>query len=205
MNAISSNYKILFTIVIASFALFIVLVMAMFFTPSKTLSIPVYMILTLESELKETNGKEPQSWLSIISKDNNFKIVREDAVPIIKDIPDLLARLDSALKDGPMNEYLFKIEKPTSVNKKALRREIENNFHGIERQMALRSVIAVIELESPNPNDPYVREYLQFKDDLNYFQDNFGGVGLLVKNIEKRILENYGDIILEILMTTENQ
>lgn len=63
-------------------------------------------------------------------------------------------------------EFLYE---PTSENKKELRYRIEQKFSGLQRRNMFRKVVPVI---SP----PLYSDDQQFKDDLIYFEDNFGGI-----------------------------
>jgi hypothetical protein len=68
------------------------------------------------------------------------------------------------------------LEAPTTDTKKALRRQIENEFKGEKRRTVLRKIVPII---SPAGHDKELPEpYVQFTDDLIYFEDNFKGVGL---------------------------
>lgn len=66
---------------------------------------------------------------------------------------------------------LVLIEEPTTDSKKKLRLDIENGeLHGIERGMLKWHIIPVIEFDG--------RNWQQLEDDIVYFNDNFGGIGL---------------------------
>lgn len=69
-------------------------------------------------------------------------------------------------------KYLVLLSEPTTTSKKALRAAVENAYglYGNDRRVLLRKIIPVISYNGANPQ--------QFKDDLPYFRDNFGGVGL---------------------------
>jgi hypothetical protein len=69
-------------------------------------------------------------------------------------------------------KFLVLLSEPTSASKKALRKSIEDasGLFGNNRRVLLRKMVPVV---SHNSVDP-----LQFSDDLAYFRDNFGGVGL---------------------------
>jgi hypothetical protein len=74
-------------------------------------------------------------------------------------------------KDNNYVDYfLVFLEEPTTDSKKKLRREIENNFKGYQRKTMLRKIIPVITSTGYNTQ--------QLEDDLIYFDDNFGGVGI---------------------------
>jgi hypothetical protein len=66
--------------------------------------------------------------------------------------------------------FLVFLGEPTTKSKKELRREIEDHFKGVQRKIMLRKIIPVI---TPTGHDEQ-----QLKDDLIYFKDNFGGVGI---------------------------
>ncbi len=72
-----------------------------------------------------------------------------------------------------VDHFLVFLEEPTTDSKKRLRREIENNFTGYQRKTMLRKIIPVI---TPIAHDE--KQLEQLKDDLIYFDDNFGGVGI---------------------------
>lgn len=71
--------------------------------------------------------------------------------------------------------FLVLLNKPTSANKKALRKIVEEMFSGpnlhlgMQRRNMLRKIVPVI---MPDGRDP-----VQFTNDLIYFEDNFGGIG----------------------------
>lgn len=69
-------------------------------------------------------------------------------------------------------KFLVLLSEPTTLSKKALRKSIEDasGIYGNNRRVLLRKMVAVV---SHNNADPQ-----QFADDLAYFRDNFGGVGL---------------------------
>jgi hypothetical protein len=69
--------------------------------------------------------------------------------------------------------FLVFLEEPTTDSKKKLRREIEDNFKGIQRRNMLRKIIPVT-----TPLTHTESEKGQLADDLIYFEDNFGGVGI---------------------------
>jgi hypothetical protein len=83
-----------------------------------------------------------------------------------------------------INEYidlfLVFLEEPTTKTKKELRIMIESNYpgKGIERKDMLRKIVPVIPLSNFGSKQ-------QFYDDLIYFEDNFGGVGLWPVPINK--------------------
>jgi hypothetical protein len=71
--------------------------------------------------------------------------------------------------------FIILLEEPTTETKKILRREIEDNFKGVQRRDMLGKIVPVI---SPLRHDKDFRgPYVQFEDDLIYFQWNFAGVG----------------------------
>ena len=206
MNRMFIDVKGLSKVAIASSALLILTIFAISFMSSPRLSAPVYLIFSSESNLDEKNRKEVRKWLGLHSYISDVELVREDTTQIIIDTPDLLAQLEhnNELKDGVVSYYLFKIDNPIRKNKKILRKEIETKFHGLERKNNLRKIIAVIELEVPETNDTHEPNYRQFEDNLIYFQDNFGGVGLLINNVEINVISNYGEIIRRIFNSDEN-
>lgn len=70
----------------------------------------------------------------------------------------------------PVNLILTFLNYPTSTEKKEMRYIIERMFKGKQRQKMLRKIVPIINLsKKPEPQ--------QFRDDLIYFEDNFGGVG----------------------------
>jgi hypothetical protein len=142
-------------------------------------------IVTFVRKLKERLGVAGQD-LKInimLGMDANALVAQASLFSELKDI--LIKQDDTA----PAVEYILVfLPEPTTDSKKALRRKVEDEFHGADRQIVLRKIVAVISpfrntkattsSESAEPlasNDP-VRD--QFADDLIYFQDNFIGVGL---------------------------
>ena len=116
------------------------------------------------------------------------------------------------LKDIPSSttvDYLLVyLPEPTSDTKKALRRQVENEFHGADRREVLRKIIAVVSPDVQAPKDPLEDPYAQFKDDLIYFDDNFKGVGLwpllpwksnesAMENIRYNLIDLYSDNVHE--------
>lgn len=81
----------------------------------------------------------------------------------------------SQAEPSPVDLLLIFIDAPTSANKKELRYLIEKAFKGIQRRTVLRKIIPVI---LPPGGDDDTKGLQQFEDDLIYFEDNFGGVGL---------------------------
>jgi lysozyme family protein len=75
---------------------------------------------------------------------------------------------------GDVDFFLVLMEEPTKDTKKKLRQEVENLFKGEVRRSVLRKIVPVI---SPAGHDFDRVTEQQLKDDLIYFQDNFGGVG----------------------------
>jgi hypothetical protein len=71
-----------------------------------------------------------------------------------------------------VDHILVLLVEPTTLTKKSLRNDIEMGFSGEERRTVLRKTIPVIHPTKADA-DPG-----QFGDDLIYFEDNFGGVGL---------------------------
>lgn len=64
---------------------------------------------------------------------------------------------------------LVMLQEPTSGQKLLLRADIENGLHGSDRMRMLRNAIPVLEYDGAHA--------MQLKDDIIYFQDNFGGIG----------------------------
>jgi hypothetical protein len=75
---------------------------------------------------------------------------------------------------GDADFFLILMEEPTTDTKKRLRQEVENLFKGAERRSVLRKIVPVI---TPAGHDFDNSTEQQLKDDLIYYQDNFGGVG----------------------------
>ncbi|MBT8340070.1 MAG: hypothetical protein HKP58_04340 [Desulfatitalea sp.] len=72
--------------------------------------------------------------------------------------------------NDPVDLLIVFLEQPTTYTKKEMRYAIEKEFKGYQRRNVLRKIVPVI---TP-PVDP---ENQQFKDDLIYFENNFGGAG----------------------------
>ena len=179
--------------------MFIVITITMHWPSSPNFAIPIYLIYSSESEFGETDKEKIQGWLGLESKDSELKILDEGADQILATTTRLLTQLERGLKEGAMKKQLFSLAQPYSVNKKILRRDIETKFSGSDRIDALRNVIVVIGLKEPDTNNLYELHLKQFKDDLVYIEDNFGGVGLLIHNMELKYFERYIEIIYEIL------
>ena len=81
-----------------------------------------------------------------------------------------------------INEYIdlfiVFLEEPTTKKKKDLRRMIEDEYpgKGEERKDLLRKIVPVIPLSNFGTDKD--KQQQQFYDDLIYFEDNFGGVGI---------------------------
>ena len=69
-----------------------------------------------------------------------------------------------------VDNFLVFIEEPTKETKKILRNKVEDLFTGIQRRTMLRKIIPIITPTKFNQD--------QLEDDLIYFEDNFGGIGL---------------------------
>jgi hypothetical protein len=108
--------------------------------------------------------------------------------------------LKDITSSATVDYLLVYLPEPTSDTKKALRRKVEDEFKGAERQEVLRKLVAVI---SPDGHDKDARgPFSQFKDDLIYFQDNFSGLGLwplplesngAMKDIRYNLIDLYGE------------
>lgn len=92
--------------------------------------------------------------------------------------------------------YLVLLSEPTTDSKKRLRAVVEQSMvlQGSNRKYFLRNIVPVISYAGANAR--------QFGDDLIYFQDNFGGVGLwspplgnadLAASINQKLLEVFGE------------
>jgi len=92
--------------------------------------------------------------------------------------------------------YLVLLSEPTTDSKKRLRAVVEQSpvLKGSNRKYFLRNIVPVISYAGADAR--------QFADDLIYFQDNFGGVGLwslplgnadLAASINQKLLEVFGD------------
>lgn len=79
-----------------------------------------------------------------------------------------------------VNNVLVFLERDTTDTKKVLRDRIERAFSGYARIQVLRSVLPVV---PPGGHEKIYGQkesgvaFSQFKDDVFYFQDNFGGMG----------------------------
>ncbi|MEO0974254.1 MAG: hypothetical protein AAFX85_14270, partial [Pseudomonadota bacterium] len=78
--------------------------------------------------------------------------------------------------DEPLVDlFLVFLDAPTTDTKKELRLWVERSLRGEQRRTLLRRIVPVI---PPAGHRREARgEYVQFQDDLIYFQDNFRGVG----------------------------
>ena len=92
--------------------------------------------------------------------------------------------------------YLVLLSEPTTDSKKRLRAVVEGSpvLKGSNRKYFLRNMVPVISYAGADAR--------QFGDDLIYFQDNFGGVGLwslplgnadLAASINQKLLEVFGE------------
>ena len=93
---------------------------------------------------------------------------------------DLLQILPGAVVQSPIDYILVFLERPTTDTKKRLRTMIEEAFTGIRRIQVMRSVLPVV---PPGANEKVgltqpALPYGQFINDVQYFLDNFGGIGL---------------------------
>ncbi len=92
--------------------------------------------------------------------------------------------------------YLVLLSEPTTDSKKRLREVVEDSpvLKGSNRKYFLRNIVPVISYAGADAR--------QFGDDVIYFQDNFGGVGLwslplgnadLAASVNRKLLEVFGD------------
>lgn len=81
---------------------------------------------------------------------------------------------------SPIFYLLVYLDRPTTESKTQLREIVEIAFPGLQRIQVLRSIIPILPSEAnrKTSRDDSDGEFVQFKDDILYFQDNFGGVGL---------------------------
>lgn len=89
----------------------------------------------------------------------------QQAHPIDDDAPPVNSR-DRYEEDATI---LVLIREPTTRQKLALRSKIERALHGNGRVRVLRNLVAVVEYDG--------RSKEMLRDDIIYFQDNFGGIG----------------------------
>jgi len=117
--------------------------------------------------------------------------------PLFSKLENIL--LKDITSSATVDYLLVYLPQPTSDSKKALRRQVENEFHGAERQEVLRKIVAVV---SPDGHDQDERgPFAQYRDDLIYVQDNFKGVGFWplpmesdasIKNIRYNLIDLFG-------------
>lgn len=116
-------------------------------------------------------------------------------LPLAPDAPNtpLLSELRESLLavDGNperVDELLVFLDRPTTKTKKSLRARVEAGFNGADRQTVLRKILPVLPplAQQKPPRTPVAgappqteaeMNFGQFRDDLAYFQDNFGGIG----------------------------
>nr|WP_320014336.1 peptidoglycan-binding domain-containing protein [uncultured Desulfobacter sp.] len=138
----------------------------------ESINILFFFIKKLGIELKKTDSKYflniflPLEALGddLFSYDNLGRLLSKN----IENVED-----ESGEMVPYINNVLIFLQKPTSEHKKELRKKIENRFKGEQRRNILRKMVPVI-LQPDNANDEHSK---QFKDDIIYFNDNFGGVG----------------------------
>ncbi|PTW52194.1 hypothetical protein [Rhodovulum kholense] len=123
---------------------------------------------------------------------NDLRAILVPPTPVAEpDDPDDGAESAASAARGPeppVERILIFMERPTSDAKKTLRARLEHgDFRGPERTEVLRRIVPVLpptghrEVERQprsdlDPND-HPEDFSQFRDDLVYFQDNFGGIG----------------------------
>lgn len=201
MAPLSIHKKYLPRILFATVALLVILATAKNFFTRAELSIPVFLIYSMNSDLGETEKEKLRSLLRLDPSDNNFHELEERDTLIIKDIPSLLTQLDNTSGANFQGWHLFKLDTPYAFHKKDLRQILEESFTGERRAEALRSVIVVLDLDVRYPNTTQDSQDKHFEDNLIFIQDNFGGIGLLVSVIEETRLRNYGNAIQDNLVT----
>jgi len=118
----------------------------------------------------------------LIASGGDFKLnLVLDMDPLAHDTSTAFSGLRKILlKNGSdpalVDTLMVFLPEPTSDAKKALRRMIEDQFHGAERQQVMRKVVPII---SPLGHQNDARgPFSQFVDDLIYLEDNFGGAAL---------------------------
>ena len=127
----------------------------------------VKFIAKLSKRLQESGGHIKLNIMLGIDMDTI------DGQSVFKDLETIL--LDGDASQAKVDNILILLQESTSNSKKALRRKIEDEFHGAERKAVLRKIVPVI---SPLGHEKDPRgTFTQFTDDLIYFQDNFAGVG----------------------------
>lgn len=93
--------------------------------------------------------------------------------------PQSISSLISQLKEGEhkskVRHILVFLNESTSINKKNLRLQIENEFKGEARVDAQEKVIPI--LGRLNLNEESASAHRQFMDDIAYLKYNFGGIG----------------------------
>ena len=171
--------KLIFGTICSLAAIFLTLVLAKNYLAWDELSIPVFLIYSINSNL---DNSEKEKTIKSFGLDSKFELLRrteEKDIRLFSEASNLLAQLERTSNGNSQTFNFFKLDTPTSRAKKELRLLIEESFTGAERINAFRSVIVVLDLSQYPGNSPDNNK-AQFVDDLAYIKDNFGGVGLLV-------------------------
>ncbi len=107
------------------------------------------------------------------------RVLKSSVEDIEKGEPQTLSSLISQLKESEhkskVNHILVFLNESTSINKKKLRLQIENEFKGEARVDSQEKIIPI--LGRLNLSEENASAHRQFMDDIAYLKYNFGGIG----------------------------
>ena len=166
----------------------------------KELSIPFFLVYSKDSNFSDADKANMRNRFGLDTADGNLHELDEGDIPIIKEMPSLLTKLDNASESYFQNRHFYKLDAPySSSEKKELRHQIEKSFGGQSRRKALRSIVFVLDINAFSGDTAHA----QFLDELIYAKDNYGGVGLFLSEDVKTELSDFGQAIQEILLTRD--
>ncbi len=174
---------------------------------------PVYIIFTEEAGFSEASKTEILTLLRLDARDRHVKVMREADAEIVTDLDRIRQRIDT-VGDNVDNGLLFvPLSAPTADSKKLLRASLEEAYGGTGCRLAeaLRQTVPVVSAELYSPDavisahdactqacpEPRVSEPVhdQIHDDVVYFDDNFRGMGLLVRSVDRDVFARFGDAL----------
>lgn len=199
VSELSKNGKFIFAVILTLAAISLTLGAAKHYLAWDDLSIPVFLIYSKNNDLDNSEKVKIMKSLGLDPKFESLQITEEKDALFFTNTASLLAQLERTAVGNSQTFNLFKLYTPTFFAKKELRYLVEKSFSGKERRIVLRSLIVVLDL-SEYPSDSPNSKITSFRNDLIYIKDNFGGVGLLVNEIEDIKNMRFGETLHAVLM-----
>jgi hypothetical protein len=174
--------------------------------------LPVYVILSEESGFSPAQTSEILDLLRLDADDSHVHVIDEGDAAIISDLDDIQERLDAIGDDGHNGLMFVSLGAPTADNKKRLRASVvkASGDNGCQRMNSLARIVPIVtsELYAPNTGSACARDctdlrdedpaFDQIRDDVVYFEDNFGGIGFLVRDVDRRVLTGFGEALMQL-------